>query len=88
MSFGDQSGDVWPQNISAHTPHNNFQAQWWRGDDLGLFAAIRPGHLVVNESREVVRQKCSIWIGFEEAGFRQILEKPFSVVLWLVSYCL
>ena len=23
-------------NITAQTPHTNYQARWWRADDLGL----------------------------------------------------
>ena len=32
-------------SVSAQTPHSKWQAQWWRGDDLGLFCSHRTWEL-------------------------------------------
>lgn len=42
----------WP-NISAQTHHANGQAQWWRGDDLGLFCSHR------------ILDSCGLWVSHE-----------------------
>lgn len=62
--------------ISAQSPHTNYEARWWRGDDLDLFCNHRTGHLAV------MNMNCSVYQNMICSNVT-----PMCITACVILYC-